>query len=79
MRKGELLALKIDDIDLENKTININKTCSYATGKGYIVTTPKTLESKIIIYINDKTIDVIKEYLKYISNQYEFKKDTPLF
>ncbi|NLM63581.1 MAG: site-specific integrase [Mollicutes bacterium] len=79
MRKGELLALTIDDIDLENKTININKTCSYVTGKGYIVTTPKTLESKRIIYINDKTIDVIKEYLKYISNQYEFKKDTPLF
>ncbi len=79
MRKGEAFALTLKDIDFNNKTIDINKTCSYVTGKGYIVTSPKTIESKRLIYINDKTIDILKEYIIYISNQYKFNNDTPLF
>jgi len=79
MRKGELLGLTLEDINFNNKTIDINKSCSYITGQGYIVTTPKTAESKRIIHINEKTIKIIKDYVAYISNQYEFNKKTPLF
>lgn len=79
MRKGEALALTPNDIDLNKKTISINKTCSYVTGKGYIVTTPKTIESNRTIYINKKTVDILQEYINYISNQYQFNNNTPLF
>lgn len=79
MRKGELLALTLKDIDLINNTININKSCSYVTGKGYILSTPKTTESKRVIYINKKTVVVINEYINYIKEQYSFDNTTPLF
>jgi integrase len=79
MRKGELLALTLKDLDLVNNTININKTCSYVTGKGYIITSPKTTESKRIIYINKKTVDILNKYINHITKQYKFDNNTPLF
>ncbi len=62
MRIGELLALQIKDVDLKNKTIDINGTlhrikCN--TGFGYKDTT-KTTGSKRNITINSRTAKVLK-------------------
>ena len=45
MREGELLALSPADIDLDNKTISINRTYQRIEGKD-VFTSPKTRKSK---------------------------------
>lgn len=42
MRKGELLALKWDDVDFSTNTININQSLSYTKKHGYQLKEPKT-------------------------------------
>lgn len=63
MRKGELYPLKWSDIDLKNKTIDINKTMT-TVNKVFIVSTPKTKGSKRTISIDDKTILELKYWKK---------------
>lgn len=75
VRIGELLALTINDIDLENKKININKSYQRIKGRD-VITPPKTPKSKRIIDISDDLADIIKEYL---SKLYEPTKNTRLF
>jgi integrase len=61
MRKGELLALTWDDIDLEKKTISITKTLALY-GKNEIVQTPKTPKGNRVITIFDNLAQILKEY-----------------
>lgn len=63
MRVGELMALTFGDIDLESKTININKTFSKVKGKVYI-TSPKTLGSKRKILIPEILLNDLKYYFE---------------
>lgn len=42
MRKGELLALQWDDIDLATNTIHVRHSLSYTKASGYILKEPKT-------------------------------------
>ena len=45
MRGGELCALQWSDIDFDSKTINIQHTLKFVTGKGYLLDKPKTISS----------------------------------
>lgn len=58
-RCGEITALKIDDIDFINNTININKT-RITNSK---TNTPKNDTSYRIITIPKKTMDLLKSYI----------------
>lgn len=65
MRIGELQALQEEDINLDNKTIDINGTIhwiKYNNGFGYKDTT-KTKGSKRIITINQRSIDILKKVI----------------
>ena len=62
LRIGEARALKIDDIDFNNKTISVTKTYTHLKGKD-VITTPKSKESIRKIKIDDILIQDIKEYL----------------
>lgn len=42
MRRGELLALKWDDLDLENRVLRVRRTGDYVYGHGYVENGPKT-------------------------------------
>lgn len=70
MRPGEAIGLKYNDIDLENKTINIHKTVYAKKGvKGdFELTPPKTASSVRIVDIDELVVEKI-EYL------YKFRKD----
>lgn len=71
MRIGEILALSIDDVDLENSTINIHKTVSkYAGGGVFIQSHPKTKASMRLIYVNPAILEEVFSVLP--------KKDTSL-
>lgn len=63
MRVGELLALKWQDIDLENNTIKIYKTMFHNTGiEGYELLTAKTKTSVREIYIDDLLVSELKKH-----------------
>ena len=56
-RRGELLALTFNDIDLVNKTISITKSVLQNTnGKDFVIDSPKTKSSIRKVTLDDKTI-----------------------
>lgn len=60
-RKGELLALKWDDIDFETGFIRLTKTLFHNEGK-FIFQTSKTKESKRLISLDTKTLSLLKKW-----------------
>ena len=75
MREGELLALSPVDIDLDNKTISINRTYQRIGGKD-VFTSPKTRKSKRKIPIPDF---LCQELSDYIQSRYMLDADERLF
>lgn len=75
IRSGELMALTFKDIDVINKTININKTYTRLNGKD-IISEPKTPKSKRKIAISDSLCEDIKEYK---SKLYDIKEKDRIF
>ena len=58
MRLGEICALEWTDLDVENKTISVNKSVRKINGQ-LIITTPKTKSSNRTIRINDDLVDLL--------------------
>lgn len=61
MRKGELLGLEWEDIDLEEGTIDINKAWGCVGGKGVLVP-PKTKSSYRVIALPAELVTLLKRY-----------------
>lgn len=68
MRVGEALALTIDDADVANRGIRINKTYD---SNNKITTAPKTLDSFREIYIQDELLPLVKR-LRQSALTYKF-------
>lgn len=64
MRKGEALALTWNDIDFTKNELRINKALSRGEGNRLIVQTPKTKKSMRTIILDDKTMQVLKDWKK---------------
>ena len=64
MRIGELLALNVEDVDLENKTININKSYQRLESED-VITIPKSDASNRIIVIPDFLVEDLADYLNH--------------
>ena len=69
MRKGELLALTIDDIDFKNKTLSINKTVSRGIDNKPIITVPKTKNSIRTLGLDDETCLMMKHWIKELRKE----------
>ena len=65
LREGEMLALTKKDIDLSEKTINVNKTFQKIHGV-YKVGPPKTRKGKRIVKIPDNLSEELKEYMEML-------------
>ncbi len=64
LRFGEVLALTIDDIDFENKTLEVKHTLHTSGSKAEIfLDSPKSLASYRVVGISDRVVSIIKEYL----------------
>ena len=62
LRRGEICALTMDDIDFKNKTISVTKDMVQDENEKWIVkATPKTDASNRIVAVNDKILNLIKE------------------
>lgn len=76
LRIGETLALTWDDIDFDNKMINVNKTEGIAFGE-IRTFTPKTPTSIRSVLIGDKLIKILKEWQQFQLDQAEKLKTVP--
>ena len=75
MRIGELLALTYNDINLEEKTVSINKSYQRLKGKD-VITRPKTSKSIRVITLPDF---LVEEFQEYCSHLYGIMKHERLF
>ncbi len=75
MRVGELCALTLADVDLDNATITINKTFQRINGRD-VIWPPKTPKSNRIVTIPQTLVECLREY---ISKCYEIQPTDRLF
>lgn len=61
-RKGELLALQWKDVNFQERSININKTVTRTLDNSQAIGKPKTANSNRVIYIDDRTVQLLKEW-----------------
>ncbi len=62
LRVGEALALKWSDIDLNNGTLDVNKTVSTGEKNRLVINTPKTSNSYRTIELAPQTVKTLKEW-----------------
>jgi len=65
LRRGECLALTIDDIDFQNMTININKQLNQYENE-LIITEPKSEDSNRVVSAPSEIFDIITKRIKNI-------------
>lgn len=62
-RKGEILALRENDVDFKNKTLRLNKTLYYDKENGYMFLTSKTAASRRVISLDDTTLGILRKLI----------------
>lgn len=62
IREGECLALQLQDIDLDKKTLTVNKTFYRLKGQN-IVGTPKTKQSYRTVTLPDNLVEELEDYI----------------
>lgn len=65
MREGEVCGLTWDCVDLDRKTIKVEKTLIFKTGEGYKFGTPKTKSSIRVISIGDTLVNILIDHKKW--------------
>ena len=58
LRRGELLALRWEDLDVQNRTLSINKSVARQNGK-LVISTPKTPNSIRTVLLPEDTVSPI--------------------
>ena len=75
LRRGELLGLRWQDVDLDAHTITIRQTSNYLPGKGIYVSTPKTAGSARPLLLSTAAIMMLLEYKQWQDRQRETMGD----
>lgn len=65
IRRGELLALTWEDVDIADATLSINKVVAEGSDRRLVIQTPKTKASKRVITLDENTVQTLKQW-KYI-------------
>ena len=72
LRRGELLALRWEDLDVQNRTLSINKSVARQSGK-LVISTPKTPNSiRTVLLPEDTAKLLVEEHEKHPANPYLF-------
>lgn len=69
LRLGEIMALEKSDIDLESKTLSVNKRVEYHDGKEYITDRLKTKASRAVVPICTPCADFLAGYLPTLKDE----------
>ena len=62
MRQGELLALKWDDINFSQGTLQVRRTITRLANKGFTVSEPKTAKSRRSVHLAPMAVDALKRH-----------------
>ena len=72
LRRGELLALRWEDLDVQNRTLSINKSVARQNGK-LVISTPKTPNSIRTVLLPEDTVKLLmEEHERHSANPYLF-------
>ena len=72
LRRGELLALRWEDLDIQNRTLSINKSVARQNGK-LVLSTPKTPNSIRTVLLPEDTVKLlVEEHERHPANSYLF-------
>ena len=72
LRRGELLALRWEDLDVQSRTLSINKSVARQNGK-LVISTPKTPNSIRTVLLPEDTVKLlVEEHEKHPANPYLF-------
>ena len=72
LRRGELLALRWEDLDVQNRTLSINKSVARQDGK-LVISTPKTPNSiRTVLLPEDTAKLLVEEHERHPANPYLF-------
>ena len=72
LRRGELLALRWGDLDVQNRTLSINKSLARQDGK-LVISTPKTPNSIRTGLLPEDTVKLlVEEHARHPANPYLF-------
>lgn len=74
LRKGELMGLKIEDIDLDAKTIYIRRAAQRQKGKGIVEVEPKTKASESPLALPDVLIPILRSHLEMLKEERGYSK-----
>lgn len=74
MRKGEAMSLRWTDLDFKKHTLTISRTLTRGkNNRLYISPNPKTESSKRTLFLDEKTISILKQWQKMQAQ--EFQRD----
>ena len=62
MREGEILALRWQDIDFEDNSLQVQRAVSYLKGYGYVESEPKTAKSRRMIKLPVFVVNVLRQH-----------------
>ncbi len=62
MREGEILALRWQDIDFEDNSLQVQRAVSYLKGYGYVESEPKTAKSRRMIKLPVFVVNILKQH-----------------
>lgn len=74
MRKGEILALSKDSIDLKGGLIHVNRTAVYADKDNTILTAPKTNAGFREIQILEPLRPILSDFMSKLDREYLFER-----
>lgn len=74
LRKGEVTGLKIEDLDLEAKTIYIRRAAQRQKGKGIVEVEPKTKASESPLPLPDVLIPILRAHLDMLVEDRSYTK-----
>lgn len=69
MRRGELCGLEWQDVDLNAKTLWIQRTSQYLPGRGVYTDTPKNRTSKRLIYLSNEAVSLLVTHYQWTQRQ----------
>lgn len=70
MRLGELLGISWDDLDWDKGTLTIHRQLKRVSGKGLVLSAPKTKSGQRAVRLGPSTLEILKEHRNF---QYHFR------
>lgn len=78
VRKGELIALTIEDIDLDNRLITIDKTLNEEIKGDYIINSTKNNQNRVI-KMDNTLYNIMVDYINYMKQYTDYSNKWFLF